>query len=175
MDLKFRTERIEEHPAVYDVIMAAFEQETESKLANALRKNEKAFVEDLSIVAELKGEIIGYLLFTKIFIINEKGVRFNSLCLAPMGILPEFQKQGIGTQFIRYGLAKAKMLGFESVVVLGHADFYGKFGFVPCYKWSIKAPFEVPEESLRALELVKNGLQGVHGMITYPKEFDSLS
>lgn len=174
MELKFSTEKQEDYKQVFRLNQMAFEQDAEAKLVNALRLNTKAFIPELSILAKINGKLVGYILFTNNFIINAKGQANKSLTLAPLAIHPKYQKKGIGKELIQRGLAKAKMLGFNSVIVLGHSEYYSKFGFTGCFNWGIRAPFEVPDEALMALELNKNGLLGIQGTIHYPKEFDTI-
>lgn len=116
--------------------------------------------------------MLGHILFTKIMIRDEYGRGHDSLALAPMAVRPDFQKQGIGTQLIRHGLAKAKALGHRSVIVLGHEHYYPKFGFVPAVRWKIKAPFEAPVNAFMGIELITDGLKTVSGTVQYPKAFE---
>lgn len=81
------------------------------------------------------------------------------------------QRQGIGTRLLKYGLQKAKELGFESVIVLGHPEYYKKFGFKSASRWNIKCPFEVPDEVFMALELKENALNNASGIVRYPDVF----
>jgi predicted N-acetyltransferase YhbS len=85
--------------------------------------------------------------------------------------LPEFQKQGIGGQLIEYAHNKAKELGYESIVLLGHKDYYPKFGYSQAAEFGIDLPFDVPKENSMVITLTKNGLDGVNGIVQYPKEF----
>ena len=80
----------------------------------------------------------------------------------------------MGKELIEYGLKRSAELGSKSVIVLGHAAYYPRFGFGPPSKWYIKAPFEVPDDAFLAMELVKNGLKDVSGTVEYPKEFDDV-
>jgi len=96
---------------------------------------------------------------------------YEALVLAPMAVLPEFQRQGIGGKLIREGLNKAKELGFDSVTVLGHKDYYPRFGFERASKWNIKSPFEVPDEAFMAIELKPGALAEKTGTLEYPEEF----
>ena len=95
----------------------------------------------------------------------------TSLALAPVAVVPEQQKKGIGSQLIRTALKKAKEIGFQSIIVLGHPDYYPKFGFKPASLWNIRAPFEVPNEIFMALELTENSLENVQGVVHYSKPF----
>jgi putative acetyltransferase len=130
MNLTVRQETTTDHAEVYDLNKAAFEQDTEAKLVEALRKSE-AFIPELSIVAVLEGKIVGHILFTRIKIRDDMGNTYDSLALAPIAVTPVLQKQGIGGQMIRSGLAKAREFVYQLVIVLGHENYYPKFGFVP--------------------------------------------
>ncbi|WP_262429174.1 GNAT family N-acetyltransferase [Paratissierella segnis] len=93
------------------------------------------------------------------------------MALAPVSVLPEYQDRGIGTNLINKSINIAKKLGYKSVIVLGHENYYPRFGFKPASKWGIKAPFDVPDESFMALELNDGSLDGVTGTVVYAKEF----
>ncbi len=122
------------------------------------------------MVAQIDNEIVGHILLTKIQIIGNE--IYDSLALAPMAVLPEFQNHQIGSALVRAGLKKAKDLKFKSVIVLGHKNYYPKFGFQKASNWQIKCPFEVPDEAFMAIELIKNGLENISGIVQYPKAFD---
>ena len=122
------------------------------------------------MVAQIDNEIVGHILFTKIQIIGNE--IYDSLALAPMAVLPEFQNRRIGSALVRAGLKKAKDLKFKSVIVLGHKNYYPKFGFQKASNWQIKCPFEVPDEAFMAIELIKNGLENISGIVQYPKAFN---
>ncbi|MCK5169920.1 MAG: N-acetyltransferase, partial [Bacteroidales bacterium] len=124
--------------------MLAFGQADEGVLIEKLRLNQD-FIDKLSIVAEFKDSVIGHILFFPIKI-QEDSKKHKSLALAPMAVLPDFQNKGIGRQLITKGFEIAKELGFKSVIVLGHKDYYPRFGFLLASRWRIKAPFDVPDE-----------------------------
>ncbi len=83
----------------------------------------------------------------------------------------DYQNKGIGKALINYGLEVAKNLGYESVVVLGHENYYPKFGFKKASEFDIKPPFEVPDEAFMVLELKENGLKNVSGIVEYSNAF----
>ena len=170
MNIQIREEVQSDHSDVFVLNEIAFEQDGEAKLINLLRES-SAFIPELSLVALIDNDIVGHILFTKITIISDNGNEYNSLALAPMAVKPSYQKQGIGGQLINYGLGKAKELGHNSVIVLGHEHYYPKFGFLPTTKWNIKAPFDVPTNAFMAIELIENGLNGITGIVKYAKEF----
>jgi putative acetyltransferase len=97
-----------------------------------------------------------------------------SLSLAPLAVLPEHQGKGIGGRLIEEGIAIAKTMGYESIIVVGHPEYYPRFGFQPAGKWGIKPPYEgVPDEAFMALELGENSLDGKAGVAEFPREYES--
>ena len=176
MPLHIRQETLDDHQNVFELIKAAFEGEefsdqTEHYLVERLRKSE-VFIPELSLVAELKGEIVGHILFTKIIIQNGEE-EFESLALAPVSVLPEYQGKGIGGALIIKGHELAKELGYRSALVLGHAEYYPKFGYRQSSEFGIAQPFGAPDENNMAIELVEGGLNGVSGVAVYSEEFYS--
>lgn len=169
--LLIRQEEPRDVPDVYRLNEAAFKQPDEAELVNALRTNAQAFIPELSLVADVDRRVVGHVLFTRCWIDHAAGRSMESLALAPMAVLPEFQKQGIGDRLVRAGLDRARSLGFGSVIVLGHARYYPRFGFTPAEEWNIRPPFEVPADHYMALELVPDALASVAGTVRYAQEF----
>ncbi|MEZ4885384.1 MAG: N-acetyltransferase [Chitinophagales bacterium] len=174
MNILIRQENPADYQAVFEVVEAAFRNEvisdqTEQFLVERLRKSD-AFVPELSIVAELDGEIVGHILLTKIKITNEVE-SFDSLALAPVSVVPNFQNKGIGGQLIREAHQRAKNLGFKSIVLLGHENYYPRFGYEWISKYGIELPFNAPQQNCMVMELVEDGLKGVNGMVVYDKAF----
>ena len=91
-----------------------------------------------------------------------------------MAVIPKYQKKGIGGKLIAAGLKKAKEFRFRSIVVLGHPNYYQKFGFTKASDWNIKVPFDAPDEAFMALEIDKGELHNKAGIIEYPPEFMDL-
>lgn len=164
-----RSEKPDDYQKIYDVNKAAFGGETEARLVNNLRKT-KGFIPELSLVAEKDGEIVGHILFSIIHINTDTG-NIPVLALAPMAVLPKFQKQGIGSLMIREGLKKCKKLGYGIVVLVGHPDYYPRFGFTPAKEKGLKLPFDAPDEAFMVYEIVPDSLAGIAGTIEYPPEF----
>ena len=171
MNPEIRAERTRDFAIIRQLNQAAFGQDAEAKLIDLLRPGH-AFIPELSLVALLDGVIVGHILFTRIRIRHEKGKTFDSLALAPMAVLPEHQRKGLGGRLVREGLARAAGLGHRSVIVLGHEAYYPRFGFQPASKWNIRPPFEVPDSVFMALELTPGALTNVQGTVQYPKEFE---
>ncbi|WMX13343.1 N-acetyltransferase [Aureispira sp. CCB-E] len=172
--INIRQETPLDHAAVFELIEQAFanieySDHKEQFLVERLRKSE-AFVPELSLVAEVDGAIVGYILVSKLSIKNQTS-SVESLALAPVAVLPEFQQKGIGGQLIRKAHIIAQELGFKSIILLGHAEYYPKFGYQALHTFSITYPFDVPKENVMAIELEKGSLSNVFGMVEYPKEF----
>ncbi|MFE7376009.1 GNAT family N-acetyltransferase [Bacillus cereus] len=145
-----------------------FSDKKEHELVKRIRECD-ALVPELSIVA-VDEEIVGHILLSKITI-EQDGASVDSLALAPVSVAPNHQKKGIGGKLIIVALEKAKELGYGSVVVLGHSEYYPKFGFERASQRNIKAPFEVPDEVFMVMELRENALQGVEGIVQYSSAF----
>lgn len=174
MEIKLRQENKNDHKSVFQVIEKAFEKEEysdhkEQFLVERLRKSD-AFIPELSIVAELENKIVGHILLTKLEIKNDSR-SFESLALAPVSVLPEFQGKGIGSKLILHSHKVAKDLGYKSIILLGHQDYYPRFGYELCKKYNIEMPFDVPAENCMVIALVENGLVGVSGKVVYPPAF----
>jgi len=173
MFLTIRPETPANYPAIAEVNDLAFGQPGEGKLVENLRRNPK-FVPELSLVAEASGKVVGHILFFPIKIKSEAGKENETISLAPLAVRPEFQKQGVGKELIREGLKTCRQLGYDSVIVLGHPEYYPKFGFKPAGTWNIRNPFGAPAEAFMGLELKDGALEGASGMAEYPEEFNGL-
>ena len=148
-----------------------FSDGNEGKLVAKLRQA-PTFIGRLSLVAEIKGLVVGHILFTPIRIENGSQ-QFESLALATVSVLPEFQDQGIGSRLILTGHLIARDLAFESIIVQGHPEYYSRFGYLPVSHWNIKAPFDLPSDDVfNAFELTEGALAGVAGTVIYPSEFE---
>ncbi|GAA0341950.1 N-acetyltransferase [Oceanobacillus oncorhynchi subsp. oncorhynchi] len=168
-----------EHPTDYQQTEALIEQafrneemsdQQEHLLVQRIRTS-NAFIPELSIIAvNQQNNILGQILFSKITIENNEKTT-ASLALAPVSVHPDYQKQGIGSMLIKEGLEQAKAAGYPSVIVLGHADYYPRFGFKPASLWGIQAPFDVPDEAFMALELTPGALKDVRGVVQYSEAF----
>lgn len=174
MNITIRKEEKKDFKTVFKLVQKAFEKELmsdhqEQELVERLRDSE-AFVPELSLLAEIGEQIVGYILLTKIQIAND-AFKTESLAMAPVAVLPEFQGKGVGARLIESAHEKAKELGFDSVVLLGHENYYPRFGYEMAKNYGIRLPFEVPDENCMVMELVKGALQNANGIVRYPKEF----
>ena len=164
-----RQERSKDFPSVYALVKAAFESAehadgNEQDLVNALRKSD-SYIPELSLIAEVDGKIVGHIMFTKLKIGNQV-----QLALAPLSVMPEYQKRGVGTALIQEGHKRAKALGYGYSVVLGSEKYYPKSGYSPAEGFGINAPFDVPSENFMACVLNETGAE-IHGTIKYAPEF----
>lgn len=174
MPIHIRQETPSDFDAVFHVVERAFHDaeftdHREQFLVQRLR-NSTAFIPELSLVATHDGTIVGYVLMTKIVIRNNNR-SFDSLALAPVAVLPEYQNQGIGGKLIEEAHRIARALNFASVIVLGHSEYYPKFGYRKATDFGIKLPFDVPDEYCMAIELMPGGLERISGTVEYPREF----
>ncbi|MDI6677667.1 N-acetyltransferase [Bacillus wiedmannii] len=168
-----RQEQKNDYRKTEEVVQQAFLNEEfsdkkEHELVKRIRECD-AFIPELSIVAVAE-EIVGHIMLSEITI-EQDGISEESLALAPVSVARGHQKKGIGGKLIGAALEKAKELGYGSVVVLGHPEYYPKFGFKKASKWNIKVPFEVPEEVFMVMELRENALEGVEGVVQYSSAF----
>jgi putative acetyltransferase len=168
-DIVIRKEISLDYEAIKEVNNLAFNQKQEGELIENLRKKPE-FVSELSLVAIHMNKIIGHILFFPVRIIAEN-ITVKTLSLAPMSVLPDYQRKGVGGSLIEAGLLKAKKTGFISVVVLGHPEYYPRFGFRKASNWMIKEPFGVPDEVMMAIELKDGGLSFGGGLIEFPNEY----
>ena len=167
--LKIRQEKKEDYEEVYNVVKIAFatakhRDGNEQDLVVDLRKSNN-FIPELSLVAIKDNKIVGYILFTKI-----KVGKYEELALAPLAVLPEYQKQGIGKKLINEGHRIAKKLGYHYSIVLGSEEYYSKSDYVPASHYGIKAPFEVSDENFMAIKLNDTNLK-IFGTVKYAEEF----
>ena len=167
---KFRPETAKDIPTIQEVNDLAFGGGDESTLIEAIRQSD-IFIPELSLVAETdQNEIIGHILFSPITI--ESGRKsVPSLALAPMAVKPPHQKKGIGSSLVNEGLKRCRELGYESVVVLGHSEYYPRFGFEIASNKGIQAPFDVPDEAFMVIELIPRSLENVQGTVKYSEPF----
>lgn len=174
MNFIIRKEKKEDYKITEEVVKEAFANEeysdqSEHRLVASLRNSDE-FIPDLSLVALHKDKIIGHILLSKIFFVKgEKSI--ESLALAPISVLPNYQNKGVGQSLIQRSLEIAEELNFDSVIVMGHSEYYPKFGFKKASNWCIQAPFEVPDEFLMAIELKKNALDKTSRIIQYSDAF----
>ncbi len=165
-----REEQPEDIENIRHINSSAFETEVEAKLVDTLRQSGIPLI---SLVAEEKGELIGYIMFSPVSI--DENISAPAIAgLAPMAVLPNWQKKGVGSKLVEEGLKHCKHSGYSAVVVLGHADYYPRFGFVPSVRYGIKSEYEVPDNVFMIKELEINVLKGLSGVIRYHQAFKDI-
>lgn len=165
-----RDEKPEDLAAIHEVNAKAFEQAAEANLVDALRANGKV---TLSLVAVQDDRVVGHILFSPVVIESEKET-FAAVGLAPLAVLPEYQNQGIGSRLVRAGLDECRKALHESVVVLGHPEYYPRFGFAPASRYGIKSEYDVRDEVFMIIELREGALLGRSGIVKYQPEFNEM-
>lgn len=167
--MRIREETEIDQPVVYAINAAAFPSEAEAKLVDRLRQHASPLI---SLVAEDGAEVRGHILFTPVSLGSHPELRIMGL--APMAITPEYQAQGLGSALVKAGLEKCNEMKIGAVVVLGHPEFYPRFGFRPAAEFDIHSEYEVPVENFMVLELDEGYLKKYQGCIQYHEEFGKL-
>ena len=168
--MNIRAELSSDIEKIWEINRDAFGTEDEANLVNALRSSGCTY---LSLVAEIEDEIAGYILFTPVELSGNKN-NLKIAGLAPMAVSSRYQNKGIGSKLVKAGLDRCKSSGFDAVVVLGHPNYYPKFGFTPAVKFGIKSEYDVPDEAFMILELVQGTLKNHKGTIKYHEAFNSV-
>ncbi|AFZ33711.1 GCN5-related N-acetyltransferase [Stanieria cyanosphaera PCC 7437] len=168
--LIIRPETTLDYESISIVNDLAFGQQNEAKLIDKIRNSDR-YISELSLVAELEHKIIGYIMFSWIDLVAEKNLKV--LALAPLAVLPQSQNQGVGSALVNQGLLIADNQNIPLVIVLGHPNFYAKFGFEPSLKYNIESPFEIPKEVFM-VKLLKSYQQDTCGKVVYPSAFNDL-
>jgi putative acetyltransferase len=167
--LTVRPETIEDIPWVRILHERAFEQAVEADIVDKLRQ---FCPETLSFVAEDEGRVVGHILFTPAAIESDMKV-IQGMALAPMAVLPERQREGIGTRLVRHGIKVLQDRSCPFVIVLGHPEYYPRFGFELASKYGITCQWEgVPDEAFMMLIFDEIVMEGVAGVARYRDEFD---
>ena len=156
--------------AIRQVNEQAFGGSGEANAIEALRDRGAA---TLSLVAEIDDRVVGHLFFTPAAI-ETADHTWPALGLAPLAVLPEYQRQGIGSALMKAGLAECARLGYERVIVLGHPEYYPRFGFMRASLYGIRPEWEAPDEAFMVLELQHGALDGVSGLAKYQPEWNGV-
>ncbi len=164
-------EQPEDRAAIHHVVEQAFQQAfdsvAEAKLVDQLRANGKAIV---SLVAVEDEQIVGHILFSEVTLGDA-----TIIGLAPLAVLPSHQKQGIGALLTNAGIEACRNAGYTAMVVLGHPDYYPRFGFVPASRFGIKSEYDVSDETFMAMELQAGALENCASVAKYQPEFNQLT
>ena len=158
-----RPESPADEAAVRAVHKAAFPTDAEARLVDAIRANGN---DRVSLVAEKQGRIVGHVLFSPVDVEGSEGIG-----LAPVAVLPDFQRHGIGAALVKAGIAACRELGAKFIVVLGDPRYYRRFGFRPTH---LGNEYGAGEEFM-ALELEPHASAALHGVVRYGREFSEVA
>lgn len=168
--LLIRAEQPADRAAIHHVVEQAFQQAfgstAEATLVDNLRANGKAIV---SLVAVEDDQIVGHILFSEVTLGD-----VVIIGLAPVAVLPSHQKQGIGALLTNAGIAACRDAGYTAMVVLGHPEYYPRFGFVPASRFGIQSEYDVSDETFMAMELQPGALANCAGVAKYQPEFSEV-
>ena len=166
------SERAADHELIADIYRDAFGRDNEARFLEAIRKSAD-FIPDLSLVAVRRGELVGHILFSRIGIVTPAGVR-SALGLAPQAVLPKVQRRGIGSALVRQGLRRAAGLKHGIAFLVGHPNFYPRFGFRSARPLGFEPPFPVPDEVFLVNEVLPRSLEGLSGDVVFSEPFSLL-
>jgi putative acetyltransferase len=147
----------------------AFGGPGEARLVDALRRRARPFV---SLVADAGGTVVGHIAFSPVVL--ERHDDLQGMGLAPMAVAPPLQRLGLGSRLVRAGLDECRRLGAVFVVVLGHREYYPRFGFVPASRLGLSSEYPEAGEAFMCLELAPGVLAGRTGMVRYHPAFATL-
>jgi putative acetyltransferase len=160
-----RSEVASDRDEVRQIHTLAFAGPTEASLVDRLRGSAGS----ISLVATDVGGVVGHILFTAVRIIGA-GALVRVAGLGPMAVTPSRQRNGIGSELVLHGLEECRREGYEAVVVVGHPDYYPRFGFRRGSGFGLSCQFDVPDEVFMAAELHAGALSG-GGEVRYSPEF----
>jgi putative acetyltransferase len=167
MTVTIRREEPRDVDALLRVNELAFGQPDEAALVRELRA---AGAVTLSLVAERDGIVVGHILFSPVTIETAAGM-FDAVGLAPMAVLPDDQRRGIGSRLVREGLDALRRAGHGAVIVLGHAEYYPRFGFERASRFGLRWENDGPDDVFMAIELRPGALAGRGGVVRYHPAF----
>jgi putative acetyltransferase len=155
---------------VHGLLLDSFGREAEARLVDRLRASEKIAT---ALVAEEKARILGHVVFSKIVADTGAG-EVGALALAPLAVLPAFQRLGIGSALVSAGLERCRLNRHPRVLVLGDPVYYARFGFVPAERFGLKHPISSSANAFMAIELEPGAFAKTSGTVRYGHEFDDL-
>jgi putative acetyltransferase len=165
-----RAEQKSDREAVHRINRLAFGQPLEADLVDSIRDGGNAIIS--LIAADEDGAVLGHILFSPVTLLPAiPGVR--GLGLGPMAVHPDRQRQGIGSMIVRAGLDRARTMGYDFLVLLGHPGYYPRFGFRVAEEAGIRCPYDAPPEAFMVLELTPGCLAGYRGTVRYLPQFDA--
>jgi putative acetyltransferase len=165
MNVGIRREQPGDAAQIREVNELAFGTPLEATIVDAVR----GLPDSLSLVAIDEGGIVGHILFTPVTLDPRASVRLAAL--APMSVRPNRQRQGVGGALIRAGVDACRAHGYAAIVLVGHPEYYPRFGFVPAHTTGLECEFDVPADAFMVLELEPGTVSGVRGIVRFRPEF----
>jgi len=162
-----RREQQQDIPEIRQVNRLAFGQEQEASIVDKLRENCNSV---LSLVTLTDGKVVGHILFSPAVIEGKHG-RLVGTGLAPLAVLPEYQRKGIGTELLQTAIARIKRGGCPYIIVIGHPEYYTRFGFERAGRFGISSEWDVPDEAFMILILDRKAMNGITGVARYREEW----
>ena len=164
-----RHEQLDDINAVRAVNEIAFGQPAEAAIVDSIRD---ACPDAVSLVAVDANQIVGHILFSPVLASSEEG-SVQGMGLGPMAVVPERQRQGIGSLMVKAGIETLRERSCPFIIVLGHPEYYPRFGFRPASQYGLSCQWEgVPDNAFMVLVLDKTAMAGVSGVVKYRDEFD---
>lgn len=166
-NIKLRNEIPSDYRIVEDLTREAFWNHhvpgcNEHYLLHIMRDSE-AFIGDLDFVAEIDGEIVGSIVYTKSKIMGDNGKCYKVITFGPLSVIPEYQRKGIGSMLVEYTIKLAKEFGYRAILIYGDPSYYSRFGFVEAEKYNIRTPDNLYAVPLQAIELYQYALSDCSG------------
>ena len=168
VEVVIRQEKPQDYQQMFDVNARAFETDAEANLVEALRSRVEPMI---SLVATLAERVVGHTLFTPVKAQSAPD-QAVTMALGPVAVEPDLQNKGIGSKLVRAGIAENRVLGVEAIFVLGHPNFYPRFGFQPAAQFGLWYAKEELEPYFMVLELRHQALASLSGFAEYRPEFN---
>lgn len=163
------TEEEKDCSAIHALHASVFERPAEADLVDALRELVRPVVSLVAVESEIA---VGHIMFSPVSLTSHPDLKIMGL--APMAVAQGHQRIGVGSALVRAGLEQCRQMGFGAAVVLGHVEYYPRFGFSPSTRFGIRCEFEVPEEVFMVVELQPGYFQGKSGTIQYHAAFHNV-
>jgi len=167
MDIVIRNENTTDYRIVEELTREAFWNLyvpgcSEHFVLNNLR-NSPDFIPELTFVAQKERQIVGHIAYSRGTIKNEQGAKKEIISFGPISVLPEYQKQGIGSALILHTINLARNMGCLAICIYGDPRYYSRFGFRCAERYEIKTSDDKFAVALQALELKHGALQNTAG------------